>query len=57
MGSVNYVEGDERAAREIWSSYLGGNYVLTPDHLRGREPIHFFGDNSPATPENSGASR
>ena len=47
MGGLNYAEGNERAAREIWTTYLGGSYVITPDHLRGRERIEFFGDRSP----------
>ncbi len=32
-----------RAARPILQASLRGNYVITPEHLRGREPLTFVG--------------
>jgi hypothetical protein len=32
-----------QVAERIWTPSLGGNYVLTTDHIRGREPIYFSG--------------
>ena len=44
-GGVGYAltGGNQRAANSIWRSSLGGDYVLTPNMLRGTEPIHFSG--------------
>lgn len=39
--------GATQPAQDIWDSALGGTYILTPDHLRGKKPIKFLGD----TPE------
>lgn len=36
-----------QVAERIWTPSLGGNYVLSPDHLRGDQTIYFSG---PATP-------
>ncbi|MEW6300371.1 MAG: hypothetical protein AB1671_21980 [Thermodesulfobacteriota bacterium] len=36
-----------QVAERIWTPSLGGNYVLTPDHLRGQQTVYFSG---PATP-------
>jgi len=35
--------GNEAAANPVWNSSLGGTYWLTPQHLRGDEPINFLG--------------
>jgi hypothetical protein len=44
-GGAAYVfsRQDHHAARQIWRNSLGGDYVLTPEMLTGREPIHFMG--------------
>jgi hypothetical protein len=34
-------------AERVWKPSLGGNYVLTPDQLRGNQPIYF---SAPVTP-------
>ncbi len=34
-------------AERVWTPSLGGNYVLSPDQLRGNQPIYF---SAPATP-------
>ncbi len=39
-----FTGGDQRVAREIWRTTMGGTYVITPDHLAGRRPIRFTGD-------------
>ncbi|BCX80931.1 hypothetical protein MIT9_P0509 [Methylomarinovum caldicuralii] len=39
-----FTGGDERVAREIWQTTMGGTYVITPDHLAGRKPVRFTGD-------------
>ncbi len=40
--------GNTQTANTIWRSSLGGDYVVTPDMLAGKEPIHFSGPNETA---------
>ena len=42
-GSFAYVltGANSQAAETIWTPSMGGDYVLTADHLRGQETIHF----------------
>ncbi len=42
-GSLAYVltGTNSQAAEKIWIPSMGGDYVLTTDHLRGQETIHF----------------
>ena len=49
MGGLEYAYagGKTKDVEAIWNSALGGTYILTPDHLQGREAIRFLGD----TPE------
>ncbi len=35
--------GDLDTAEKIWVTSMGGTYVLTPDMLRGEQPIAFAG--------------
>jgi hypothetical protein len=42
--------GNKQVANSIWRSSLGGDYVLTPDMMTGKEPIYFSG------PSNSGTT-
>jgi hypothetical protein len=35
--------GNSQTSDTIWRSSLGGDYVLTPDMIKGKEPIHFSG--------------
>ncbi len=44
--------GNKQVADTIWRSSLGGDYVITPDMLAGKEPVHFSGPTSTA-PANS----
>lgn len=38
--------GDTDAAEAVWAPSLNGTYVITPEHLRGKEAIRFFGRSS-----------
>jgi hypothetical protein len=44
-GGLAYIltAGNADTARSIWSPSLGGNYVVTPEMLRGDQPILFNG--------------
>jgi hypothetical protein len=35
--------GNKQVANSIWRSSLGGDYVLTPDMMTGKQPIYFSG--------------
>ncbi len=50
-GAYALTGGNEQTANTIWRSSLGGDYVVTPDMLAGKEPIHFSGptDTAPAS--------
>ena len=39
--------GDKATVDKIWGPAIGGEYVVTPQHLRGEKDLHFFG-NPPA---------
>jgi hypothetical protein len=54
VGGLEYAwsEGQSQPAQEIWESSMRGTYIITPEHLKGEEPIKFFGDISP-TPQPS----
>jgi hypothetical protein len=47
--------GNTQTANTIWRSSLGGDYVVTPDMLAGKEPIHFSGptETAPLPPDSS----
>ncbi|HLX38429.1 MAG TPA: hypothetical protein VKR29_11535 [Candidatus Binataceae bacterium] len=47
--------GNSQTANTIWRSSLGGDYVVTPDMLAGKEPIHFSGptDTAPVPPDST----
>lgn len=38
--------GDLETAQDVWEPSVYGTYVITPDHLKGNEPVRFLG-NSP----------
>ena len=48
--------GNKQVADTIWRSSLGGDYILTPDMIKGTEPVHFSGptQTAPVT-DNTGA--
>jgi hypothetical protein len=35
--------GDLETAQGVWEPSVYGTYVITPDHLKGNEPVRFFG--------------
>ena len=35
--------GNLETAQDVWEPSLYGTYVITPDHLKGNEPVRFFG--------------
>lgn len=45
VGSFTYAltGGDLETAKEVWEPSFYGTYVITPDHLKGNEPVRFFG--------------
>lgn len=46
IGGFVYVltGGNEQVAQSVWDASLRGTYWLTPEHLQGKEPIHFKGE-------------
>jgi|SRR5579885_801488 hypothetical protein len=42
--------GNQQTADSIWRSSLGGDYVLTPEMIKGEAPIHFSGPSNPTAP-------
>lgn len=45
--------GNLDAAKSVWHTSMYGTYVITPDHLKGDQPIRFLG--VPAEGENEPA--
>jgi len=45
VGGLAYVltAGNEQTAQTIWDSSLEGDYWVTPQHLKGNEPLNFRG--------------
>lgn len=45
IGGFTYAltAGNEKAARSVWDTSMRGTYVITPRHLKGEEPVRFFG--------------
>ena len=35
--------GDMEIAESVWEPSIYGTYVITPDHLKGNEPVRFYG--------------
>jgi hypothetical protein len=54
VGSLGYAfsGGNAETAQSIWTKTVYGTYILRPAHLRGEEPIQFFGkaEGSPSEP-------
>ena len=48
FGGLAYVltAGDETVTHAIWDASVGGTYWLTPQHLRGNQPVHFMGQSN-----------
>jgi len=45
VGSFTYVLSgfDKKAADSVWYTTIEGDYVVTPDHLRGKKDLRFTG--------------
>ena len=45
FGGFTYVfsAGNQKAANAVWDTSMRGTYVISPRHLKGEEPIRFFG--------------
>ena len=45
VGSFTYVLSgfDKKAADAVWYTTIEGDYVVTPDHLRGKKDLRFTG--------------
>lgn len=45
VGGFTYVlsGGDRKAAESVWYTTIEGDYVVTPDHLRGKKDLRFTG--------------
>jgi hypothetical protein len=48
--------GNTQTANTVWRSSLGGDYVLTPDMVSGKEPIHFSGPTTTPPPSSMSTS-
>jgi hypothetical protein len=61
-GGAGYVltGGNTQVSDTIWRSSLGGDYVVTPEMIKGEQPVHFSGPTetapSPTLPAVSGTS-
>jgi hypothetical protein len=57
-GSYLVTGGNSQVSNTIWRSSLGGDYVVTPDMIAGKEPLYFSGPNqvAPPTAASPGAS-
>ena len=45
--------GNLDAAEKVWVASGGGDYVLSPEHLQGRERIQFSGTKQSSTPSST----
>jgi hypothetical protein len=45
--------GNLEAAERVWVASGGGDYVLSPQHLQGREKIQFSGTKESSTPSST----
>lgn len=57
VGGAGYLMtgGNKQVSNTIWRSSLGGDYVLTPNMVAGKQPVHFSGPTSTAPETSSNA--
>jgi hypothetical protein len=50
-GAFTYVLSgfDRKAADAVWYTTIEGDYIVTPDHLRGKKDLRFTGVPPPDT--------
>lgn len=53
VGGLAYLfsGADEQAAKKVWTTSMYGTYVITPDHLKGNQPVRFLGVPEEGIPE------
>ena len=53
IGGFTYVLSgfDKRSADAVWYTTIEGDYVVTPDHLRGKKDLRFTGVPPARTPD------
>jgi hypothetical protein len=58
VGGAGYVltGGNKQVADTIWRSSLGGDYVLTPNMVAGKQPVNFSGPTGTAPQANANDS-
>jgi hypothetical protein len=49
-GGVTY-PFDKQAAESVWYTTMEGDYLVTPDHLRGKKELHFIGAQPASSPK------
>ncbi len=54
-GTYLVTAGNTQAANTVWRSSLGGDYVLTPQMVAGKQPINFSGPTATPPPVNPAA--
>jgi len=57
-GTYLVTAGNKQAANTVWRSAFGGDYVVTPEMLAGKQPINFSGptETPPEVPATSSSS-
>ena len=43
--------GRSDASTRIWNASVGGDYVMTPRMVEGKQPVHFVGANDVSSPK------
>ncbi len=46
--TLTFSGGNKDSAMAVWTTSMGGDYLITPDHLRGRERLRFLGGQADA---------
>lgn len=41
-----FTGGDRDAAQRVWDTSLKGTYIITPDHLAGKQAVRFIGESN-----------
>jgi hypothetical protein len=42
---------DKQAAESVWHTTMEGDYLVTPEHLRGQKELHFIGTPQASSPK------
>jgi len=52
-GGVTY-PFDKQSAESVWHTTMEGDYLVTPEHLRGQKELHFIGTQPASSPTKRG---